>query len=129
VAQQFIEGGHEIEDAASIVGRAVSLALGVLQSPDLLQLPKEARMVFEVAYSRKRLGGTVERGAIDCLVVTDDSATVLEFKTGSPREEHRDQLGAYVEAMAGYYPNRRVDGRPIYVGAGGRAETPLPGTL
>jgi ATP-dependent exoDNAse (exonuclease V) beta subunit len=60
----------------------------------------------------------VERGAIDCLVVTDDSATVLEFKTGAPRDEHRDQLAAYVEAIGGHYAGRRVAGRLIYVGSG-----------
>jgi ATP-dependent exoDNAse (exonuclease V) beta subunit len=59
----------------------------------------------------------VERGAVDCLLVTDDSATVLEFKTGAPRDEHRDQLAAYVEAMGAYYTGRRVDGRLIYVGS------------
>ena len=33
VARQFIEGGHEIEDAGDIVRRAVSLSLGVLSRP------------------------------------------------------------------------------------------------
>jgi len=117
VARQFIEGGHEIEDAGDIVRRAVSLSLGVLSRPELLALPAGAQMVFEVAYSR-RLPGGVERGAIDCLVVTDDSATVLEFKTGAPRDEHRDQLAAYVEAIRGHYVDRQVEGRLIYVGSG-----------
>ena len=75
-------------------------------------------MVFEVAYSRRLPGGAVERGAIDCLVVTAESATVLEFKTGAPRDEHRDQLAAYVEAMGGQYGGRLVEGRLIYVGSG-----------
>ena len=118
VARQFIEGGYEIEDAGDIVRRAVSLSLGVLSRPELMTLPKGAQMVFEVAYSRRLPGGAVERGAIDCLVVTDDSATVLEFKTGAPRDEHRDQLAAYVEAIGGHYADRRVEGRLVYVGSG-----------
>ena len=118
VARQFIEGGHEIEDAGDIVRRAVSLSLGVRSRPELMSLPEGAQMVFEVAYSRRLPGGAVERGAIDCLVVTDDSATVLEFKTGAPRDEHRDQLAAYVEAIGGHYIGRRVEGRLIYVGSG-----------
>ena len=118
VARQFIEGGHGIEDAGDIVRRAVSLSLGVLSRPELLALPVDAQMVFEVAYSRRLPDGAVERGAIDCLVVTDDTATVLEFKTGAPREEHRDQLAAYVEAIAGHYVGRRVEGRLIYIGSG-----------
>ncbi len=118
VARQFIEGGHEIEDAGDIVRRAVSLSLGVLSRPELMSLPEGAQMVFEVAYSRRLPGGAVERGAIDCLVVTDESATVLEFKTGAPRDEHRDQLAAYVEAMGGHYAGRRVEGRLVYVGSG-----------
>ena len=67
VARQFIEGGHEIEDAGDIVRRAVSLSLGVLSRPELMSLPEGAQMVFEVAYSRRLPGGAVERGAIDCL--------------------------------------------------------------
>jgi ATP-dependent exoDNAse (exonuclease V) beta subunit len=115
-ARQFIEGGHEIEDAGDIVRRAVSLSLGVLSRPELMSLPEGTQMVFEVAYSRRLSGGAVERGAIDCLIVTADSATVLEFKTGAPRDEHRDQLAAYVEAIRGAYHGRRVEGRLIYVG-------------
>jgi ATP-dependent exoDNAse (exonuclease V) beta subunit len=127
VARQFIEGGQEIEDAGDIVRRAVSLSLGVLSRPDLLALPAGAQMIFEVAYSRRLAGGSVERGAIDCLVLTADSATVIEFKTGAPREEHRDQLASYVEAISSHYSNRRVTGRLIYVSPQHGTETPLPG--
>ena len=56
--------------------------------------------MFEVAYSRRLPDGRVERGTIDCLVVTDESATVLEFKTGAPSDEHRFSWRAYLEAVA-----------------------------
>jgi ATP-dependent exoDNAse (exonuclease V) beta subunit len=117
VARQFIEGGHEIEDSGDTIDRAVSLSLGVLSRPELLDLPAGAQMVFEAAYSRRTASGAVERGVIDCLLVAGDSVTVLEFKTGSPRAEHRDQLDAYVQAIGGYYRGRRVEGKLIYLGA------------
>ncbi|MEZ5287784.1 MAG: hypothetical protein R2712_23880 [Vicinamibacterales bacterium] len=60
----------------------------------------------------------MERGTVDCVIVGDEVATVLEFKTGGPRPGHARQLEAYVEAMRGCYPGRRVDGRLIYAGSG-----------
>jgi len=74
-------------------------------------------VVFEAAYSRKLDGGLIERGAIDCLIVTDDRVTVLEFKSGQPSEWHQDQLAAYADAARLCYPGRAVEGRVIYLSA------------
>lgn len=62
-------------------------------------------------------GGTVVRcGAIDCLVRSlDGRITVLEFKTGRPRPEHRRQLDVYVRAARALFPGAAVGGRLVYV--------------
>jgi hypothetical protein len=41
----------------------------------------------------------VVRGVIDCLVLSTDAATVLEFKTGSRRPEHERQAEVYRQAV------------------------------
>jgi len=113
VADRLLEG--EPDDAAALVARAVTMSLGVLSQPELVELFAEGRVVFEVGYSRRRADGCVERGAIDCLVVAPETATVIEFKTGAPQEQHRAQLASYEEAAGALYADRRVNGRLIYV--------------
>jgi len=113
MAERLLEG--EPEDTAALVTRAVTMSRGVLSRADLAELFARGRTVFEAAYSRRRPDGAVERGAIDCLVWTADEVTVLEFKTGAPRDDHRAQLKAYEEAVAGMSAGRRVTGQLIYV--------------
>ena len=58
----------------------------------------------------------IRRGAIDCLARGPDGRiTVLEFKTGRPRPEHRRQLDVYVRAARALFPDAAVDGRLVYV--------------
>ncbi|MGE0463382.1 MAG: UvrD-helicase domain-containing protein [Vicinamibacterales bacterium] len=113
VAERLLEG--EPEDTAALVARAVTMSLGVLSRADLAELFARGRAVFEAAYSRRRPDGSVERGAIDCVVWTEDEVTVLEFKTGAPRDEHHAQLRTYEEALAGMCAGRQVRGQLIYV--------------
>ena len=60
-------------------------------------------------------GPMVLRGAIDCLIRTDDgSVIVVEFKSGTPRSFHQRQLDLYVEAARALFPEASVEGRLIY---------------
>ena len=113
VAERLLEG--EPEDAPGLVARAVTMCLGVLSRPDLVELFAGGRVVFEVAYSRRRADGSVERGAIDCLVVTPEAVAVVEFKTGAPHAQHQAQLASYEEAAGVLFAGRRVEGQLIYV--------------
>jgi ATP-dependent exoDNAse (exonuclease V) beta subunit len=55
---------------------------------------------------------------VDCLVQTaSDRFTVLEFKTGRERPEHRAQIDLYQRAMQQVFPGCKVDARLIYAGA------------
>ena len=104
-------GPDQLDETA--MSRAVAMAARLLAHPDLAPRPG-ATVIFEVPYSRPR-DGAIERGTIDCLVVDDQSALVLEFKTGARRDTHTAQLDAYVEAVRAGYPSRRVEGRLVYV--------------
>jgi ATP-dependent exoDNAse (exonuclease V) beta subunit len=62
--------------------------------------------------------GRFLRGSVDCLVQTaSDCFTVLEFKTGRERPEHRAQVDLYQRAMQAVFPDCKVDARLIYAGA------------
>ena len=100
---------------AEVQARAVVLCRGLMSDAALSAPAPGTRFVFEAPYSRRRADGLVERGAGDCLAVSGDGVTVLEFKTGQPRADDERQLAAYVEAMRGQFPGRRVDGRVVYV--------------
>jgi ATP-dependent exoDNAse (exonuclease V) beta subunit len=60
-------------------------------------------------------GSVVLRGAIDCLIRTDDgSVVVVEFKSGTPRPAHQRQLDLYIKAARALFPEADVSGRLIY---------------
>jgi ATP-dependent exoDNAse (exonuclease V) beta subunit len=57
------------------------------------------------------------RGAIDCLVLSENRATILEFKTGRPRPEHAVQAAVYAEAAQAALPGCTIDVKIIYPAA------------
>jgi ATP-dependent helicase/nuclease subunit A len=62
-----------------------------------------------------RVGASVHRGTIDCLVQTaPGTIAVLEFKTGGPRPEHTAQLDFYRQAAARLFPGMTIDARLVY---------------
>jgi ATP-dependent helicase/nuclease subunit A len=101
--------------------RAVAMVGQLLVDP-ALAAPPGATVQFEVPYSRRLADGRVERGAIDLLIVAEDSVRIIELKTGRPDAAHSDQLEAYVAAVRVAYPARVVEGRIVYVG-GNQAES------
>ncbi len=63
-------------------------------------------------------GQRIWRGALDALVAPGPGRReVLEFKTGSPRVAHEEQLALYVAAIAALDPGLRVSGRVVYLHA------------
>ena len=53
----------------------------------------------------------------DRVVVTPDEVWVVDFKTGMPLIEHHDQVSGYCDAIQGIYPQRKVKGYLLYIGA------------
>ncbi len=68
-------------------------------------------------YAGGYAGGFIVRGTIDCLVRTGtDRMTLLEFKTGRPREDHRTQLDLYRRAAERLFPGVAIDAQIVYTG-------------
>jgi ATP-dependent exoDNAse (exonuclease V) beta subunit len=74
--------------------------------------------LHEVPFTMRGDAGWL-RGTIDC-IISDRSGliTVLEFKTGRPRMEHRTQVELYKRAAERMFPGHRVEARLVYADAG-----------
>jgi ATP-dependent exoDNAse (exonuclease V) beta subunit len=89
--------------------------------PDLVSR-RHREFLFEVPFSfhdpsspATSSGAEIVAGTIDCLAKGGDNCvTVLEFKTGAARPEHRRQLDAYLAAARAMFPDAKVDGRIVY---------------
>jgi len=87
---------------------------------DVRALYAAGKRLHEVPFTT-RLDGVVVRGTIDCLIQTSpNEITILEFKTGRPRAEHRVQLDVYHQAAVRLFPGLSVDALLVY------ATTPGP---
>ena len=101
--------------------RSVRVYLRLCEHPDLVSL-RDREFLFEVPFSfhdptSPSTSGVREiaTGTIDCLARgRDDRMTVLEFKTGAARPEHRRHLESYMVAARSMFPDAKVDGRIVY---------------
>ena len=112
--------------AAELADAAVDVYRSICRRPDVRALYAAGVRLHEVPFTM-RLDGVVLRGTIDCLVRTaSDRMTVLEFKTGRPRDDHRVQLDLYRRAAERLFPGLSVDAHLVYPGepasAGGRRD-------
>jgi ATP-dependent helicase/nuclease subunit A len=115
-----LEGIDDLDDVALRAARAYA---AMCDRDDVRALCEEGERFHEVPFTM-RDGERVLRGTIDCLVRRrDGSLTVLEFKTGRPREEHQRQLDLYCRAVEQMFPGARVDARLVYP----HAKEPFPG--
>ncbi len=107
-------------DRADLVQRAVAAHRDLAAKPEVARLLASGEVHHEVPFS-VRLDGQLRRGVLDCLVrSTDGHVTILEFKTGRERPEHRAQLEAYRAAAARLFPGSPVDGKLFYASHLGR---------
>ena len=86
----------------------------IVRRPEVRALYLAGERIHEVPFTM-RVDGSCIRGTIDCLVRTaPDRMTILEFKTGRPRAEHRTQLDLYRRAAASVFPGSSIDARLVY---------------
>jgi ATP-dependent exoDNAse (exonuclease V) beta subunit len=95
-------------DPEAFVTRCAEAWLGARARPDVIEaLTGEARL-YEVPFTLALPdagGAALVRGTIDCLVrQSGGRLTVVEFKTGRPRQSHRRQLDVYVRAARALFP-------------------------
>jgi ATP-dependent exoDNAse (exonuclease V) beta subunit len=100
------------------VERAVQLFDRLSQRSELAEVLQHAEVVAEVPFSLRTSDGAREaviRGTIDLLAIGRGGAvTVVELKTGAPREEHHRQLDLYVRAARSMFPMRQVEGLLVH---------------
>jgi ATP-dependent helicase/nuclease subunit A len=101
------------EDLAEIGERTTRDYRAFAANADVRELYQSGRALHEVPFSL-RLDGRIVHGSIDCLVRSDASVTVLEFKTGTPRPEHASQADLYRRAAEALFPGEVVRARVIY---------------
>ena len=98
--------GQLARHASTAVGRRLH------EVPFSLRVPADERARWAIPAALPFEAGTLAvRGTIDCLVLRPDGAiTVVDFKTGAPRDEDERQLAIYAEAVRSMFPGRRVEG-------------------
>ena len=103
--------------AADVCDRALEAYRAICLRPEVRSLYMAGERWHEVPFTM-RLGESVWRGTIDCLVQTSPTTiTVLEFKTGRRRREHDVQLQLYREAASRLFPGMRIETQLVYPGA------------
>jgi ATP-dependent helicase/nuclease subunit A len=100
-------------DPVSVVRHAVGAYRALRNRADLMQLYASGDTLHEVPFSLL-VDGAFVRGAIDCLVVTRNRVTVLEFKTGRRRPEHSAQVEIYRRAAQAMFPESITEARIVY---------------
>jgi ATP-dependent exoDNAse (exonuclease V) beta subunit len=108
----------ELVDADAIIAEAVARFRQILSQADVCALYRQGQPLHEVPFTMLA-GGRLVRGTIDCLITSDDRVTVLEFKTGRPRPEHRTQAEVYRAAAQALFPAKQVESRLVYTSDSG----------
>jgi ATP-dependent helicase/nuclease subunit A len=104
----------DVTDLRTLASRAAAGYAAVCSRDDVQALCADGERLHEVRFAMATQEGIV-RGTIDCLVRRRDGAiTILEFKTGRARPEHRAQLDLYVRAAAQLFPGARVEAILVY---------------
>jgi ATP-dependent helicase/nuclease subunit A len=107
-----VSGDRTVTDLAVEVFEAYQAISG---RPDIRAVYFAGERWHEVPFSTRADDGSVIRGTIDCLIRDPEGKiTVLEFKTGLPRDEHRAQLDLYKTAAERLFPGSPVDVHLVY---------------
>jgi ATP-dependent helicase/nuclease subunit A len=83
------------------------------RNPALERLMAEGNIHREVPFALQH-EGRVLSGVIDSLVLLPGRVVVIDYKTGSPRPEHKMQMELYLEAVRSLFPEETVEGLVFY---------------
>ncbi|HET9359880.1 MAG TPA: PD-(D/E)XK nuclease family protein, partial [Vicinamibacterales bacterium] len=103
-------------DLASLAAEAIARFRALSAQRDLRETYLSGQPFHEVPFVLT-VGDRIVRGAIDCLVAAPDRVTVLEFKTGRPRDGDRAQTELYRLAAQALFPDALVETRLVYTSA------------
>jgi ATP-dependent exoDNAse (exonuclease V) beta subunit len=110
-----------LEDPESLVRRALEFVRHLSTRGDVRALYDSSRASHEVPFTFRK-GNAWVRGSIDCIVTAPPAApdegretiSILEFKTGRPRPEHRVQAALYREAVESMFPGKTAEAALVY---------------
>jgi ATP-dependent helicase/nuclease subunit A len=106
----------DCDDLEAVLDAAAASYASICVRDEVRALYGAGRRLHEVPFTAT-VGGRVLRGKVDCLVETAPGRlTLLEFKTGRERPEHRMQLELYVQAVRTVFPGASIDARVLYAG-------------
>ena len=119
-ADTWLAGSAGVQDAAER-GGLVDAACAIIGDPAHADI-FAAQALAEAPIAGVLADGTVVAGTVDRLVVNDDRALVVDFKTGrrvpadaaSAPEHHLRQMAAYAAALAAIFPGRRIEAGLLY---------------
>jgi ATP-dependent exoDNAse (exonuclease V) beta subunit len=102
------------DDVDALVNAAVDAYTAICAREDVRLLYAAGRTLHEVPFTMT-IDGRILRGTVDCLVETAPGRlTLLEFKTGRERPEHRAQVDLYLQAIRQVFRDSLVEAKLIY---------------
>jgi ATP-dependent exoDNAse (exonuclease V) beta subunit len=110
----------ELGDLEALIEDSVARFRQISSQADVRELYRLGRPFHEVPFTMQ-VDDRIVRGTIDCLIASSDRVTVLEFKTGRPRNEHRAQAEVYRIAAQALFPGVPAESRLVYTSDSGVA--------
>ena len=106
-ADEVVEAAANPELSEQVVDAYRTLS----NQTEVQMLIGEGETMYEIPFSLQTETG-ISTGTIDCVVRSPNGClTVLEFKTGRRRSEHRQQLDLYRHAVSSMVPHTQVEVR------------------
>jgi ATP-dependent exoDNAse (exonuclease V) beta subunit len=102
-----------------LLAQAATLYRNLSMRADVRALYETGDIYHEVPFTFVQ-DGSRSRGSIDCVIARHEppgnvhALTILEFKTGQERPEHREQVAAYKLAMDAMFPGVPVSAVIVY---------------
>jgi ATP-dependent helicase/nuclease subunit A len=118
-AERWLAQSAQVDDAA-MRAALVRDALAVIEDPRFAAIFSGAALVE--APIAAVVAGEVIAGTVDRLLVTPDTVSVIDFKTGRRApvtpdqvpEHHLAQMGAYAAALSVIFPGRTIEAALLY---------------
>ena len=112
---RLIRPAESLDASPDVIEAAIEAYRALAARDDVRAMFAAGRALHEVPFTME-IDGAWIRGTIDCVVCAEDRVTVLEFKTGRTRPEHREQVELYRRAASQMFPGRVTEARLVYAG-------------
>ena len=114
-ASRLIRPEESLDASPDVIEAATEAYRALAARDDVRAMFAAGRALHEVPFTMDVDGDWI-RGTIDCVVCAEDRVTVLEFKTGRPRPEHREQVELYRRAASLMFPGGVAEAHLVYAG-------------